>query len=212
MVSSLAVSRARFWRRGSRRGPSAFAQLHTWLGRIRSLALLATLLSVGLGLSAGLPLAGGTASATVSASCANTLTNLQALGLSPSTSVTPGGVAYTVWSGNVPSWDGVPLTVDLTVPQGATCPVPLVSLNTGYGGSASDYLAPPTGFAGLPSWNWNNVWFATRGDATLTFTPRGFFTSCGPTASTNGQPSGLPAACTQDGRHYWMTMDDARYN
>ena len=170
-------------------------------------------LSLVLGLDVSLSsAANGNTLVTSAQSCGTTAANLAALGLTPTNSVTPGGVAYTVWSGNVASWDGVPLTVDLTVPQANSCPTPLVSLNTGYGGSASDYLAPPTADAGGPAWNWNNVWFAEQGDATLTFTPRGFYTSCGPKASVNGLPSGLPTACTAGGRHYWMTMDDQRYN
>jgi len=83
--------------------------------------------------------------------------------------------------------------------------MPLVSMNNGYGENASAYMASTDAGA------WDNVWFAEQGDAVLTYTPRGFWGSCGPTDSGNGQPSGLPPACTQNGRHYWMTFDDLRY-
>ncbi len=30
-----------------------------------------------------------------------------------------------------------------------------------------------------PAWHWNNVWWASRGYAALTYTARGFYNSCG---------------------------------
>ena len=165
---------------------------------------------VFLAVSALTPIGGvssDAAVATTTTSCDSLATELQTLGLT-ATSYTAAnnGFSYTVWSGHLPSWDGVPLQVYLTVPPAATCPLPLVSWNNGYGADAANDLAP------TDAGHWNNVWFAEQGYATLGFTQRGFDLSCGPSDSSNGTVSGLPVACTENGRHYWMTLDDLRYN
>src|SRR5437879_5790645 len=41
-------------------------------------------------------------------------------------------VRYTMWRGTVPSFDGLPLSVDVTIPCGARGPIPLVSMNHGW--------------------------------------------------------------------------------
>lgn len=171
-----------------------------------SRVLLFALVCAG-GLAAIQPFASSDAAARGSASCSSLGSNLTALGLSPATDkASNNGFTYTVWSGHVASWDGVPLQVYLTVPPSATCPIPLVSWNTGYGPDAS------TSLAGTDAGHWNNVWFAEQGFATLAFDQRGFDRSCGPADSSNGTVSGLPAACTEDDRHFWMTLDDLEYN
>lgn len=133
--------------------------------------------------------------------------NLTNLGLTAATETTPDtGFSYTIWSGHVASWDGVPLQVYLTVPQGSPCRLPLISENSGYGSNPSVMLAA------TDAGGWNNVSWAEQGYATLFFEQRGFNLSCGPADSSNGTASGLPTACTADGRHYWMTFDDVRYS
>ena len=155
--------------------------------------------------SAGLAAAGSSAGATP-ALCTDVPANLTALGLSSASKTAPNGFSYTVWSGHVASFDGLPLQVYLTTPASSPCSVPLVSWNVGYGADASSSVA--TTDAG----HWDNVWWAEQGDATLSVTQRGFQRSCGPQDSSNGAVSGLPAACTANGRHYWMQYDDALYN
>jgi hypothetical protein len=151
--------------------------------------------------------AGTTQSASAGCTTTAIATRLQALGLSSTQhTASNNGFTYTLWSGHVASWDGVPLEVYLTLPSSAPCALPLVSYNNGFGDDAS------TSLGSTDAGHWNNLWFAEQGDAALNFTQRGFGLSCGPADSSNGKVTGLPKACTQSGRHYWMTMDDMRYN
>jgi hypothetical protein len=167
----------------------------------------ASLLSVSSVLVVPQPKAAAATTGTSSACSTDVTANLTHLGLTAANQTTPDtGFSYTIWSGHVASWDGVPLQLSLTVPVGPACGLPLVSQNHGYGSNASTMLG--TTDAG----HWDNVWWAEQGYATLGFTQRGFDQSCGPTGSSNGTPSGLPTACTADGRHYWMTLDDVRYS
>jgi hypothetical protein len=139
---------------------------------------------------------------------------LKALGLSVTSHHATGGARFKVWSGKIPSWDGVPLAVDLTLPVSHGCKFPLMSLNSALGGNRHGYES--NNIAGNPSvpwtYHWNNAWFAKSGVATLTFTPRGLGGSCGRYASHNGKRSGLPKACTRHHRHYWFQFADARYD
>ncbi|TMK77381.1 MAG: hypothetical protein E6G46_11895, partial [Actinobacteria bacterium] len=41
-------------------------------------------------------------------------------------------VRYTMWRGTVPSFDGLPLSVDVTIPCDARGPIPFVSMNHGW--------------------------------------------------------------------------------
>jgi len=134
---------------------------------------------------------------------------LASLGLTPTSSVSTDGVASTKWSGLVPSWDGVPLSLDVTVAPDAACSLPLISINHGYGG----YKPASTSATGVSSaYHWNNVWFASRGYAVMAFTARGSWDSCGKSSSADGTAAGLPATCTANGRHYWIQFDDTRYS
>ena len=56
---------------------------------------------------------------------------------------------------------------------------------------------------------WNNIWFASRGDVVLNYTARGWRDSCGP--DTPGRVDGaLPPACTS--HEYWIHLDDKRWD
>lgn len=146
--------------------------------------------------------------------CSATSAALTALGLTATSGTTTDGVPFTLWSGKVASWDGVPLAVDVTMPMSNSCTFPLISLNTGMGGDRTAYESTDVaGKSSLPwTYHWNNAWFASNGIATLTFTPRGLGDSCGKSVSTDGTPAGLPTECTQEGRHYWFQFADARYD
>jgi hypothetical protein len=136
---------------------------------------------------------------------------LGSLGLAPSSQNSSDGVAYTKWTGLIPSWDGVPLDVTVTVATDASCLLPVVSLNHGWGSEKTSFETTSATSSGS-TYQWNNVWFASRGYAAVTFTARGFFASCGKRASSNGAASGLPSSCTANGRHYWIQFDDTRYS
>jgi len=160
------------------------------------------------------PAPGAAASA---GACPATRPALRALGLREKPTTTPDGVALDRWSGLVASWDGIPLDVDLTLPAGGGCRLPVVVWGHGWGGDKTDREAAgrlATGSADED--DWNNVSMAYRGVGSLNFSMRGWHRSCGPDAAAGPPgvpktPASLPAACTKDGRQYWVHLDDLRY-
>lgn len=85
--------------------------------------------------------------------------------------------AYRFCAGYVASFDGTYLDTDVTLPPGATPAggYPLLVMMHGWGGSKTDWESGDfcsTTSAG--ACNYNNVWFAHRGYAVLTYTARGF--------------------------------------
>src|SRR5439155_1099767 len=91
----------------------------------------------------------------------------------------------------VPSFDGVPLDVDVTLPATGAGPFPTVVLLHEYGGSK-------TAFEG--SGDYSATGFARRGYAAVTPTARGFGRSCG-----------VPDSRTPDCARGWQHLDDQRY-
>jgi predicted acyl esterase len=76
-------------------------------------------------------------------------------------------------SERVPTFDGVPLDVDVTLPAQGDGPFPAIVMLHGWGGSK-------TGFESTsPSGGYNNNYFARRGYAVLNYTARGWGDSCG---------------------------------
>ena len=97
-------------------------------------------------------------------------------------------VAYRICSGMVPSFDGTLLDTTLTLP--ARLPrrrsLPLVVFLHGLLASKDEYLSktaggtgPDRGDAAYKTGDWNNVWFASRGYAVLTYSARGNGSSAG---------------------------------
>ncbi|HET9847701.1 MAG TPA: CocE/NonD family hydrolase [Candidatus Dormibacteraeota bacterium] len=91
-----------------------------------------------------------------------------------------------VCTGKVPSWDDVPLDVDLTLPPGPVTPRPLVVMLHGYGNNKTEWESSTPHNSDPNKDEWNTAWFASRGYAVLTYTARGFFGSCGQGPSTPG--------------------------
>jgi Acetyl xylan esterase (AXE1) len=89
----------------------------------------------------------------------------------------------------VPSFDGVPLDVNVTLPASNSRNLPLVIQLHGWGESKS-------GLGAATEW-------ATQGYAVLSYTARGFGQSCGSAASRALDPSG----CARG----WIHLADARY-
>lgn len=124
-------------------------------------------------------------------------------------------VAYVRWRGMVPSFDGLPLSVDVTVPcTGADGPLPLVTMLHGF--TDDKTVWEETGKSDTvestdrpgPNSRWNNIWFASRGYVTLNYTARGWRDSCGP--DTPGwQGDTPPPQCA--GHEYWIHLDDKRW-
>ena len=83
-----------------------------------------------------------------------------------------------VCSGAVPSFDGTPLDVDLTLPaagsEGAGGRHPLVVMIHGFGNNKHEWESTADAGDGADKWHWNSHWFAGHGYYVLTYTARGF--------------------------------------
>lgn len=96
----------------------------------------------------------------------------------------------------VPSFDGVPLDADVTLPAKGRGPFPLMVLLHGWGGNKTNFESTST----APGFD--NVTYARHGFAVLTYSARGFGNSCGSAASRAGTP-----ACARG----WSHLADQRY-
>ncbi|MGV9249618.1 CocE/NonD family hydrolase C-terminal non-catalytic domain-containing protein [Streptomyces sp. NPDC003710] len=131
------------------------------------------------------------------------------LGLTATATQSPvGGAPYTVCSGRVPSFDGTPLDVDVSIPVGATGPLPLVVMLSGWGTSKTQLESTTLAGNGANTWDWNNAWFASRGFAVVNFTPRGFYRSCGQDPASGYTYANDPACA---GRASWTHLADLRW-
>jgi len=113
--------------------------------------------------------------------------------------------SYRFCTSFVPSFDGVPLDVDLTLPA-VTTPrggYPLVVMMHGWGNSKTDWEnADFCDSASADRCNYNNLAFAHRGYAVLNYSARGFHGSCGPDS-----PNAASPACATG----WTHLADMRW-
>src|SRR5438309_1154484 len=80
-----------------------------------------------------------------------------------------------ICSGEVTSWDGSPLDVDLTLPKsGVGDRHPLIVMLHGFGNNKHEWESTTDEGDGADKWHWNNRWFAEHGYYVLTYTARGF--------------------------------------
>jgi len=86
----------------------------------------------------------------------------------------------------VPSFDRVPLDVDVTLPEKGDGPFPTIVMLHGFGGSKTDFEttspegpAPEQAGSGSTVYHYNNDFYARRGYAVVNYTARGFGNSCG---------------------------------
>ena len=93
----------------------------------------------------------------------------------------------------VPSFDGVPIDVDVTLPPTGTGPWPTIVLLHGFTGSKLDYEKPTAD-------GWNSGDLARHGYAVMTTSARGFGRSCGTKESR-----------TADCARGWIHLADQRY-
>ncbi len=113
------------------------------------------------------------------------------LGLSCAKVTTSDGVSYMKCSGEIPSFDGLGLDTDLSLPLGATRPLPTIVMLHGWSQDKTYWEATTKAGDGADTWHWNNVWFASRGWAVVNYTARGFQESCGTTdQDANCAPNG----------------------
>ena len=93
----------------------------------------------------------------------------------------------------VPSFDGVPLDVDVWLPPTGNGPFPTIVMLHGFGGSKND-------FENLGPAGYNGAFFARQGYAVVLPSARGFSRSC-------GVPDSRTAGCERG----WIHLDDQRY-
>jgi len=92
-------------------------------------------------------------------------------------------------SERVPSFDGAPLDVDVTLPATGAGPWPTIVMASPYGGDKTEYeTTDASGAAGFGD-DYSNVWFADQGYAVVTYSMRGTANSCGTPKSRAGYPA-----------------------
>ena len=81
-----------------------------------------------------------------------------------------------VCTGEVPSFDGTPLDVDLTLPfnENRARRHPLIVMMNGFSSDKHEWQSVTDEGDDADKWHWNSHWFAKHGYYVLTYTPRGF--------------------------------------
>ena len=103
----------------------------------------------------------------------------------------------------VPSFDGAPLDVDVTLPARGSGPWPTIFMAPPTGTDKTVYeTTTPGGVAGFAQ-DYSNVWYANHGYAVVTYSMRGTFNSCGTVQSRAGY-----SAC----RNVQFEFADPRYD
>ena len=139
------------------------------MGRFRTVLLAAMVLAAGM----AVPLA--------SAKAADLTAAAEGLGLSCQSRISTDEVPvpYIHCQGDVATFDGLQLDVGLTLPPSAgSQPLPTIVDLEGWPGGRAESGATSS----LPfwprDWHWNNVWWSTKGYATLALSPRGLGGTC----------------------------------
>ena len=100
-------------------------------------------------------------------------------------------------SQRVPSFDGLPLDVDVTLPVGVPGPHPTIVMLHGFPGTKQTFEASTAN----TSRKYDNVYFAQQGYAVVNYSARGFGRSCGVPNSRN------VSGCNRG----WFHLADQRY-
>ena len=113
------------------------------------------------------------------------------LGLSCAKVTTSDSVAYMKCSGEIPSFDGLGLDTDVSIPLDATKARQTLVMLHGWSQDKTFWEASTAAGDGAGSWHWNNVWFVSKGWVVVNYTARGFQESCGTTdQDANCTPNG----------------------
>lgn len=126
----------------------------------------------------------------------------------------PEPVHYVRWRGTVPTFDGMPLSVDVTVPCGDAQPRPAIVMLHGF--TDDKTIWQETGKSDTvhsrdrPGSNdrWNNIWFASQGYVVVNYTARGWNDSCGPRTPGHSVASPAPQCAPYA---FWIHLDDKRW-
>ncbi|HEX8742152.1 MAG TPA: CocE/NonD family hydrolase [Thermoleophilaceae bacterium] len=79
----------------------------------------------------------------------------------------------------VPSFDGLPMDVDVTLPAGGTAPYPTIIMLHGFPGKKEDFESASPEGTSSHTYHWNNTFYAQQGYAVVNASSRGFGRSCG---------------------------------
>ncbi len=101
----------------------------------------------------------------------------------------------------VPSFDGVPLDVDVTLPATGKGPFPTIVMLHGWSGSKTSFEASSPAGDGNETYDYNNVYYAQHGFAVVNYSARGWGNSCGTPESR------LEGDCAEG----WIRLADQRY-
>ena len=102
----------------------------------------------------------------------------------------------------VPSFDGVPLDVDVTLPPSGSGPFPTIVMLHGWGGNKGAFESSTPEGDGNETYDYDNVYYAQHGFAVVNYTARGWGRSCGSLESRLETPG-----CEKG----WLHLADQRY-
>jgi fermentation-respiration switch protein FrsA (DUF1100 family) len=102
----------------------------------------------------------------------------------------------------VPTFDGVPLDVDVTLPAQGNGPFPTIVMLHGWGGNKTAFESNNPNGDGSNTYHYNNTYYARNGYAVVNYSARGFGNSCG------GGPAGDHAGPCGKG---YIRLADQRY-
>ncbi|HWD10938.1 MAG TPA: CocE/NonD family hydrolase, partial [Solirubrobacteraceae bacterium] len=105
-------------------------------------------------------------------------------------------------SQRVPSFDGVPLDADVTLPASGEGPFPTIVMLHGWGGSKASFESSTPAGDGNETYDYNNIYYAQHGYAVVNYTARGWGRSCGSLESRSETPG-----CEKG----WLHLADQRY-
>jgi fermentation-respiration switch protein FrsA (DUF1100 family) len=93
----------------------------------------------------------------------------------------------------VPSFDGTPIDLDVTLPGDAQAgePLPTIVMLHGYGGNKRNFESETPEGSSSTTYHYNNTYYAQRGYAVVNSTARGFGRSCGKEEGSAATPDCL---------------------
>jgi predicted acyl esterase len=100
----------------------------------------------------------------------------------------------------VPTFDGTPLDIDVTLPPTGSGPFPTIFMLHGLGSNKTDFEAPTPAGTSNDTFEYNNVFYAQRGYLVVNYSSRGWGNSC-------GAPASRTAACATG----WIQLADQRW-